>query len=581
MGDLEKAREFFSNAARGEKRDASPFLNLAMVEQQLGESEAAASALTRALRIDPRNSRAAQRLAGLASRYAFEDTAGLDAIGLGNALRQDRLDWQPLAETALACLKRSADFVSAFETLKSGDPRKAAGLPLLTKTDKALQNPLLLTALARGKNTDPEWERLLTAMRRLILCEVEEERFQDRNLWAFACALLEQCINNEYVFAQGEAETAACASLDIDLDALLTGEHDQARNLLKRSLYEPLDSLLEGAKPEHLNRIRPRTLRDLVLSHMAARHTEHALADGIETVSPLADPTSLRVASQYEGSPYPRWRGIAVPESGSARRLLAQFAPEQSLSFLDGKFDVLIAGAGTGQHALRSAIAYGENARVLAIDISRASLAYAMRMAGDLGVSHVEFLQADILDMDKLPREFAIIECAGVLHHMADPLGAGDILAGKLSPGGFMYLGLYSAVSRRNLTALRDDPVFPGVGCSDAAARAFRHDLMTRAEGEAGHELLASGDFYALSDFRDLTLHESEAQLTIPEIGEFLARNSLEFRGFMLAPEQQTAFAAAFPGDPFPGTLANWWIFEQDNPSLFDAMYQFWCQRAA
>ena len=50
---------------------------------------------------------------------------------------------------------------------------------------------------------------------------------------------------------------------------------------------------------------------------------------------------------------------------------------------------------------------------------------------------------------------------------MADPLQGWSALTERLRPDGLMFLGLYSAVSRRNLAALRSDPDYPGPGCTD------------------------------------------------------------------------------------------------------------------
>jgi len=55
---------------------------------------------------------------------------------------------------------------------------------------------------------------------------------------------------------------------------------------------------------------------------------------------------------------------------------------------------VLIAGAGTGKQALQSAFAYGPQARLLATDLSAASLGYAKSAAKRYGVGNVEFVVA-------------------------------------------------------------------------------------------------------------------------------------------------------------------------------------------
>jgi SAM-dependent methyltransferase len=242
-------------------------------------------------------------------------------------------------------------------------------------------------------------------------------------------------------------------------------------------------------------------------------------------------------------------------------------------------FDVLIAGAGTGQHALQSAIGYGENARVLAIDLSAQSLAYAERQRRALAITGVEFMVADILDLDRLGRRFDIIECIGVLHHMADPWAGWNALLHQLNPHGLMYIGLYSALSRRNLIELRNEPGYPGAGCTDAAARDFRASLLDRPERDPGGDVKRSKNFWNLSEFRDLVLHECEHHVTLPEIGRFLSENNLAFRGFTLDRDVLEDFSSRSPGTPWPGGLTEWQRYESDNPRTFDAMYRFWCER--
>ena len=45
-------------------------------------------------------------------------------------------------------------------------------------------------------------------------------------------------------------------------------------------------------------------------------------------------------------------------------------------------------------------------------------------------------MQADILNLKKLNRQFDIIESSGVLHHMENPTVGWEILTECLKPGG-------------------------------------------------------------------------------------------------------------------------------------------------
>ena len=141
-----------------------------------------------------------------------------------------------------------------------------------------------------------------------------------------------------------------------------------------------------------------------------------------------------------------------------------------------------------------------------------------------------------------------------------------------------MFLGLYSAVSRRAIQALRDDADYPGAGCSDDAARRYRQNLIERNPEIPGGLLVRSMDFHSLSAFRDLVLHEQEVAMTLPEISEQLDKHALAFRGFTVVDEFARLYRQTYSEEPWPGTLENWWALEQSNPGIFNGMYNFWCQ---
>ena len=104
--------------------------------------------------------------------------------------------------------------------------------------------------------------------------------------------------------------------------------------------------------------------------------------------------------------------------------------------------DVLIAGCGTGQHSIRSATRF-KSSNVLAIDLSLSSLAYAKRKTEEHAIKNIEYMQADILDLGKLNKKFDIIESAGVLHHMDNPMAGWKVLTDCLKSSGLMKIGLY------------------------------------------------------------------------------------------------------------------------------------------
>ncbi|MEJ2119004.1 MAG: class I SAM-dependent methyltransferase, partial [Alphaproteobacteria bacterium] len=316
----------------------------------------------------------------------------------------------------------------ANESAEAAD--ETARALLLQHTDKALNHPLLLAALTQAANHDPAFEHLLTAMRRVLLLEASPARFEDKTLYAFAVALSQQCFNNEYAWAVTSAESTALAELPIDWAALSSGNPAASRALLLHLLYAPPHAIIsDRLTAETARAIRPRILAEMVSAHLAEEAELSALAADIPVICAPQDETSARVARQYEASPYPRWKSLFVPPKASAHRTLSHFLPPERLTFLEKPFKVLVAGAGTGQHAIAVAERYGDNADVLAVDLSRRSLAYGRAKAAQLGVNNLRFAGADIRAIP--PEEagpFDIIEAVGVLHHLADPFAGWQAL---------------------------------------------------------------------------------------------------------------------------------------------------------
>ena len=117
---------------------------------------------------------------------------------------------------------------------------------------------------------------------------------------------------------------------------------------------------------------------------------------------------------------------------------------------------ILIAGCGTGQHSIGTASRFS-NCHVTAVDLSLASLAYATRKTNELKLGNLKYLQADILHLHQMGKEFDIIESAGVLHHMDEPMAGWKVIVDLLKPGGLMKIGLYSELARHHIVRVRKE----------------------------------------------------------------------------------------------------------------------------
>jgi SAM-dependent methyltransferase len=555
--------------------------HLAVVQEALGEEGAAGASLTEALRLAPGLAEAARRLSLLAGRCGLPGEETLDAAGLKAALAYDTVDREPIAETAMRHLAATGPLARALAAGRSQGWLAAARGLCGDRTAPLLRDELFLAVLRTSVFRGSEIERLLTALRRVLLLEVAEERLQERVLFDLALALAQQCCINEHVWVVSEEEAPRAAGIGLDRARLLAGDPAEGRRLVLGGLYAPFTVLLGGMDPREAHRIRPRALRDVVAGHLAEAADERGRRSRIPRLGGTGGAAAGAVAQQYEASPYPRWTSVGLLAPKAMRRMLGHSFRADELTFLNRPFEVLIAGCGTGQQAVQAALAYGPQAQVLAIDLSAASLAYAARMAERFGAGNLAFAQADLQSLaDADPQcagRFQAIECTGVLHHLADPFEGWRALLRCLAANGLMLIGLYSARARAGLTAMRDDPAWPGAGCPEGALRAFRQLLLDRPDDAPGGDLKMSRDFYSASNFRDLALHVSERPVTLAEIAAFLLANGLAFRGFQLERGTFARFRAQFPGEAWPGSLDHWAEFEAANPRTFAGMYNFWC----
>ncbi|MBV9458954.1 MAG: methyltransferase domain-containing protein [Bradyrhizobium sp.] len=397
----------------------------------------------------------------------------------------------------------------------------------------------------------------------------EDSAETDDDIVAFACALARQCFINEYVYAQTEAERRLANGLrDRLLRGMESGVAIAPLTLAVVAAYFPLHAL--PAAEALLRREWPATVTGMLQVQLREPLEEASERSAIAALAPIRDSVSLQVMQQYQESPYPRWtiNPLNAFAADQARGKIIPTAERQA------GLDILIAGCGTGKHAIQIAQVY-PNARLLAVDVSLTSLAYARRKTRELGLRNIDYAQADILELGTINRTFDVIESVGVLHHLAEPTAGWRVLVSLLRPAGRMCIGLYSKLARRVITEARARIAARGYGATASDIRRCRQEIIR----EPDHWGLPIGgrDFYSVSGCRDLLFNVMEHQFTIPEIAAFLRDNELSFLGFesFEDPTVIENFHKQFPGSADEADLDQWSRFEAVHPQTFLGMYVF------
>jgi SAM-dependent methyltransferase len=197
-----------------------------------------------------------------------------------------------------------------------------------------------------------------------------------------------------------------------------------------------------------------------------------------------------------------------------------------------------------------------------------------------LGYKNIKYLHADILQLNKLNRKFDIIECAGTLHHMKDPIKGLKVLLDILEPHGFLRIGLYSETGRQHVVKARELIKKRNFRNTNENIKNFRQEIINDIEDQSFKLFTQSQDFYSTSSVRDFLFHVQEHRFTIPQISKILKDLDLEFLGFFFDDEHiKRKFSKFFPNDKENISLDNWHQFEINNPNIFSSMYQFWVKK--
>lgn len=490
-----------------------------------------------------------------------------------------------LADACISLLKLAPGISDGVKRADAAWPRRLPAAVLFgTRGLAAIADDALLRALLESAPVcDIAMERFLTNARSCLLEAAAREtggREPSPPVLGLHCAIARQCFINEYVFACAEDEfDRACALRDSLAAALEAGENVPAAWLPSVASYFPLDSLPGASRLCTLP--WPGEVGALLTQQVREPEEERQLRATIPQRTRVEAEVSRRVRDQYEENPYPRW--VKLAPSGRPKDLVAVLRERFPLAPIGpagspDRIDVLVAGCGTGQHPLETARRL-RGARILAIDLSSASLAYAMRKTREAGVTGIEYAQADLLELESLGRHFDLIESAGVLHHLADPFAGWRVLLSLLRPGGFMRLGFYSELARRDIVRTRNLIAAMGYGSTADEVRRCRQELVRLGAGHDLGAVFTLPDFFSTSACRDLLFHVQEHRMTLAAIDAFLRDRGLAFLGFDVDPQVLREYARRFPEDRAAIRLDQWQRFEEDNPDTFLGMYQFWIRK--
>ena len=438
--------------------------------------------------------------------------------------------------------------------------------------------PLLIQIMSLSHAIDPELETMLSRLRKAMLLALPSTHANDYPA-TFSVSLAMLCFDNDYVFYETEQERILIESVAKSLLDLNDEDPVNWHALVVLSSYRPLHGFPWSGRL--LSRALPESLNGLIRQQEIEPDEERRIRGEIAKFGQIDDSVSCAVQDMYQGSPYPRWvkptfSNVAVSFSDVLSK--DGCVPAVNDQNVGSGSKILVAGCGTGQQSMMASSRY-LSSQITAIDLSLTSLAYATRKSREHGVANVRYMHGDILQLASLGEQFDLIECVGVLHHMADPMSGLRVLADVLKPGGIMKIGLYSERARESIIKIRETIAAQHVAPVPDEIRKLRQEILAKAaSGDFGMQMLMGvRDFFSLNECVDLLFHVQEHRFSLLKIESMIKELGLRFLGFSLPNRDvMDQFYADRGADADPGNLVSWDEFEQHYPNTFIGMYVFW-----
>ena len=567
LNQAEKAEIYTREALKIDKNSADFHCCLGLILNDLKEPIKAFDSLYEALRLSPKNI----NILNIITRFLRDsaekilDKEQLSCL-IDILLERDEITHQELFSSINYLYKE--DLIKSIESLNNKNYSDES-------IRKLIQDKKLIKALKKMTFKDMNWEIFLTKVREKICSEIGQKNCSNEIVNIdFICGLAEQCFQNEYVYCLNKEEDLYLNKIKNRFQDSCPSEEDISILACYSPLYR-LIKIIPSIKSYESKNINIKSLFRLQIEEPLE---EIKLTNKLKKLGSINDATSIKVQSQYEHNPYPRWKNASLPINlalSSAEAINCEIKPNIiSCNSTSSNLKVLIAGCGTGNQIMQ-ALRY-KNAEITGIDLSISSLAYAQRKINELGIKNVNLIQMDILEVSLLKDKFDIIECCGVLHHMNNPIKGLQALLNVFKHNGFMKLALYSELARENIIQARKYIKKANLLPTEENIRSFRNDIFSGAFPKMYSLTNTNSDFYSTSECRDLCFHYQEHRFTIKQLKNILTSNNLKFLGFFLSPEFKALYKSYFPQDQKQINLENWEEFEIKHPRAFASTPGFW-----
>ena len=246
-------------------------------------------------------------------------------------------------------------------------------------------------------------------------------------------------------------------------------------------------------------------------------------------------PNEVDLREFYEAFPYPPEErnldhfadGSQVVE-GSPRHWFHLYFPDRPYT---GDIDVLVAGCGTCQAARFSVL--NPHTRITAIDISRVALEKTQELKRQYNLKLLDLVELPVEEVSRLGRDFDLIYCTGVLHHLADPVKGLRALRSALLPDGCMDLMLYGRHGRATTLVIQELMRRLNIRATgEGAEKALRWTRALPPDHPFWNATVPIKDLESHEGTADLLLNPRERSYSVDDIYRLLGQAGLRLQRF-------------------------------------------------
>lgn len=238
----------------------------------------------------------------------------------------------------------------------------------------------------------------------------------------------------------------------------------------------------------------------------------------------------------YEAFPYPR--AVTGLEDFKAGRRQPTWNPKTSFSVFFPEaapredLDILIAGSGTNLAPVFGA--FMPKARIVAVDISVASLKISARQCVEHGIDNVDHYELPLEEVASLEQDFDFVCCTGVLHHLADPVAGLRALGRVTRPDGAIMAMVYARYGRQGIYMLQELAETLGLSVDEISAAKLQKLLAMLPESHPFRMVYPKvGTSISLEEVMDMVLNPRDVSYRVQDVRSLIEGAGLRFHRWL------------------------------------------------